>query len=345
MIKIFTYRDLLTPGNRRRVHPLLFDLHYNENPHPSVQEHFEIEDDAQKADFFIFPIDYSATKEVEIREAFDTIYQESIGLGKKIMVYTGGDYGFTFNDDHIITWRNAGFKSSNDTQTIILPSFIDDPIDREGFVFKIHKYQPEPHIAFTGYANAGWSEQLLFTSSFIKRWLFSKWGHRLKDVSPLYNAAKKRFYFLKDLEQDDRIQTEFIYRDKYRAGVSTLEEREQSTEDFFNNLNAAPYTFCLRGTGNFSVRFYESLACGRIPVLIDTDVHLPLDEEIDWDRHICRVQPEDNVADQLIKYHQSHTSASFEKLQESNRHLYLHYLVRHKYWRYVKQILKSIAES
>ena len=38
------------------------------------------------------------------------------------------------------------------------------------------------------------------------------------------------------------------------------------------------------------VRFYETLAIGRIPVLIDTDCVLPLNNEIDWYKHCIIVR-------------------------------------------------------
>ena len=56
---------------------------------------------------------------------------------------------------------------------------------------------------------------------------------------------------------------------------------------------STPFTLCVRGNGNFSVRFYEALAIGRIPVLFDTDCILPLDEQIDWKKHCIIVKNKD----------------------------------------------------
>jgi hypothetical protein len=47
------------------------------------------------------------------------------------------------------------------------------------------------------------------------------------------------------------------------------------------------YILCPRGFENFSYRFYETLACGRIPVLIDTDTVLP--PGVNWDELCVRV--------------------------------------------------------
>lgn len=60
---------------------------------------------------------------------------------------------------------------------------------------------------------------------------------------------------------------------------------------YYENLMSGALTFCSRGGGNFSYRFYEALSFGRIPVLIDTDCELPFEysERIKWEDHIIRI--------------------------------------------------------
>ena len=342
MIKLYTYQDLLQPENRRQVHPLLFDLHYYEQAHSSVFQHYCLVEDPNEADAFIFPLNYFSIPQKGYQTQYDSLYELARSNNRKLMVYTGGDYGKTFNDKVIITWRNAGFKSLNDLQTIVIPAFIGDPLEQDDLVFQPHAYQEQPALSFTGFANPSILEQLRITVSTLK----ANWNRWLKkdnsDTQSVYNAAGKRFSYLKELESNPSIQTDFIYRKKYRAGATTQEQRKASTLEFFKNLNDAPYTFCLRGAGNFSVRFYESLALGKIPVLIDTDVQLPLEELIEWDQHICRVAPHENVVEQLLEFHKSHTPSSFEALQISNRSLYENYLSRHAYFGKLINSLKAL---
>jgi hypothetical protein len=332
MIKLFTNKKLLIPEHRSYVHPLLFDLHYYENTHPSIYQHYVMVDKADEADFFIFPIEYFKA----LKKGFDKEYQElyhlAVSLRKKIIVYTGGDYGKIFKDKSIITFRNGGFKSTNDLQTIVIPSFMNDPLEKDSIRLRLHSYQKLPQISFTGFANPSLKENLRWTISTIKANLERVLGIDKSDQQFIYNAALRRFKYLKKMESHDKIITDFIYRDKYRAGAVSQLQREKSTEEFFENLNNSPYTFCLRGAGNFSVRFYESLASGRIPVLIDTDVQLPLENQIDWDQHICRILPNEDLCEKLISFHNQKNIASFEKLQLLNRNLYENYLVRHAYF-------------
>jgi hypothetical protein len=342
MIQLYTYQELLIPGNRREVHPLLFDLHYYKQAHFSVFECYSLVENPDEAAAFIFPINYFSIAQKGYEEQYKMLYQLAVSKGKKMLVYTGGDYGKTFNDKVIITWRNAGFTSFNDRQTIIIPAFMSDPLERDDLVFQPHTYQEQPALSFTGFANPSFKEQLRITGATLKANLNSWLKKNKSDTQSIYNAAGKRFTYLKELESNPTIKTDFIYRDKYRAGATNQEQREASTLEFFKNLNDSPYTFCLRGAGNFSVRFYESLALGKIPVLIDTDVQLPLEHLIEWDQHICRVAPHENVVEQLLKFHKSHTATSFEALQISNRSLYENYLVRHAYFCKLYDSLKAL---
>lgn len=78
----------------------------------------------------------------------------------------------------------------------------------------------------------------------------------------------------------------FIIREGHWApGVPRLQARRE----FYKNLLENQFTLCMRGRGNFSYRFYEALCFGRIPILIDTDIVLPFQNSIDWNKHIIKI--------------------------------------------------------
>ena len=67
----------------------------------------------------------------------------------------------------------------------------------------------------------------------------------------------------------------------YLAGAPP-DQRGRVYDEYVEHLFASEYVLCVRGAGNFSHRLYETLAVGRIPVIVDTDLRLPLADEIDW---------------------------------------------------------------
>ena len=63
----------------------------------------------------------------------------------------------------------------------------------------------------------------------------------------------------------------------------------KARREYYGDMRDCAFTLCMRGGGNFSYRFYEALSFGRIPILIDTDIALPYEENIKWNRHIIRI--------------------------------------------------------
>lgn len=55
-------------------------------------------------------------------------------------------------------------------------------------------------------------------------------------------------------------------------------------------MQQSKFVLCPRGNGPQTVRFYEALAFGRIPILISDNVRLPLENIINYDEFIIRVK-------------------------------------------------------
>ena len=102
----------------------------------------------------------------------------------------------------------------------------------------------------------------------------------------------------------------------------------RSRLEFLENLLESDYVLCARGYGNYSHRLYEALACGRIPLFIDTDCVLPFDFAIDWKRFCVWVDQVDlrSVADRVAEFHASISGEEFEELQVACRRLWEEWL-------------------
>lgn len=90
----------------------------------------------------------------------------------------------------------------------------------------------------------------------------------------------------------------------------------QDKQRFIEHLQRMTYVICPRGSENFSIRAYEALMYGRIPVIIDTDMVLP--KEIDWDRVSIKVPygSLDKIYDVILNDYHSHTADEFALRQE-----------------------------
>ena len=81
------------------------------------------------------------------------------------------------------------------------------------------------------------------------------------------------------LENSPLIRCDFIKRHAFWGGKP---HDTNLKSDFWNNLQQNQFALAPRGGGNFSMRFYQALSVGRIPVLIDTSMPLPLSSMIPW---------------------------------------------------------------
>lgn len=81
----------------------------------------------------------------------------------------------------------------------------------------------------------------------------------------------------------------FIYRPAYHIDRDE-ETRKEEQQEYKYILERSTFSLCPRGSSPSSVRFWESLAAGCIPVLISDDWQLP---EWDWNNTIIRIKEED----------------------------------------------------
>ena len=101
-------------------------------------------------------------------------------------------------------------------------------------------------------------------------------------------------------------------RSKFAAGSLGLNKKSRS--EFIKNILSSDYTLCYRGSGNYSLRFYETLCLGRIPLFINTNCKLPFEDKIDW-RDIClwvNAKDLDNyLSDIILEYHNALSEKRF----------------------------------
>ena len=100
------------------------------------------------------------------------------------------------------------------------------------------------------------------------------------------------------------IKLNVVFRD-YLHYVYSFTEIKSHRKEFLDVMEGSVYQLCCRGGGNFSHRFYETLASGRIPVLVDTDIPLP-DIGEDWNNYIVMSSDVEQLPVKLLQWHSKH---------------------------------------
>lgn len=107
------------------------------------------------------------------------------------------------------------------------------------------------------------------------------------------NTCLLRLEWLEYLKKSDILDKNFIYREGFRKGDLT---------SYIENLNTSEFCFCPRGLGNFSIRFYECIYYGRIPVVLDTDIILPFSNYIDWNKYIVISEKIEELPEKIYNF-------------------------------------------
>lgn len=277
------------------------------------------------------------------KSMFEALSKRVKEAGKRMLLFSGSDYGMTFKESHITTVRLGGFASKMNPATFIMPPFIEDPYENLGGSFSVLEKTELPTIGFVGHSNGTVIKWLKELALWAKGNFNRMRGKDYSDLQSFYPSSRKRYNYLERLAKHRDISANFVYRKQYRAGAVSQEEKDKTTREFYLSIHNNLYTFCMRGTGNFSVRFYETLAMGRIPVLVDTDGKLPFESIISWHEHALIVDEKEvkQLPERLAAYHGSKSESELKDIQSNNRQLWQGYLQKEEYFKALIHHLKK----
>jgi len=129
------------------------------------------------------------------------------------------------------------------------------------------------------------------------------------------------------------VESNFVFRDAWfdgalEGGRVDRSRLLSSRRQFVENLFGSDYVLCTRGGGNYSIRFYEALSAGRIPVFVNTDCVLPFGEWIDWKQHCVWVERGDiaRAAERVAEFHEALSPGEFKERQRACRRLWEEWL-------------------
>lgn len=250
--------------------------------------------------------------------------------GKPMIVFNGGDYPANLPFDDVILFESAGYRSTPGLRYhSAQPSYIADYVQQYcGGELQLRHKTPKPVVGFCGQAS-------LSPIQTAWRTLRLKWQqHQYRkgkinwEPAP-FETSSFRTRVLKAFEGKGGIETNYLLRSQYHGGDTNdkgLQARLKT--EFVNNILNSDYTVCMRGGGNFSVRFYETLCLGRIPIFIDTDSVLPFQDEIDYKSIFPWIDVKDlpHAAEIVQDFHAKLSNDDFIDLQKTCRKLWLDHM-------------------
>ncbi|MBD2429779.1 MULTISPECIES: exostosin domain-containing protein [Fischerella] len=288
----------------------------------------------KEADFAVLPFDWldvsGNTWTAKRNESAYALAIEFVQMvkqaGKPIIIFYCGDR----SHEHIpiqdaFIFRQSLIGARRQSKEFVMTALYEDLVE---YYLKnqltIRQKQEKPIVGFDGCADQGnWS--IKFKDLIRQGAMLVTNG----ETFPPYEGHRLRNQALKYLSNSPLVETNFKIRDKMAFfEAKEPEEKLKVRLEYVQNMVESNYILCCRGRGNFSLRFYETLCCGRIPIFVDTDCVLPYDFKIDWKKYCVWVDSKDlpQIAEKVAEFHNNLSPEQFVELQYDCRQMWKDWL-------------------
>ena len=271
--------------------------------------------------------------------------QEAQAAGKPMAIFFSSDSMKTVPSPHWLVFRTSLFRSRKASTEFAMPAWSEDFVDRyfEGEVPVRHR-RGKPVIGFCGFSPSRPTRLRLVARAGREYWASEATA---SDTGGRYVRSAA----IRGLATSSLVETHFVLKDQFFGGA-LLPTGEpdwhalvQSRKEYVQNIRDSDYVLCVRGAGNFSYRLYETLACGRIPVFVDTDCLLPYHSSIPWKQHCVWVDQTDldQLPEKIAQFHDALTDRQFIDLQRSCREFWQTFLSPEGYFKHFYRHLQEEA--
>lgn len=289
----------------------------------------------ENAQIGLLPFDWSKlTNHPQFLKIAQKMSQETTSRGIPLVIFYLDDATTAVELNNALVFRTSSNRSTRKQNECVIPAWSEDFVKNyfKGTI-PLRSKSSQPIVGYCGYGSLvkprnQMTNQLRLRLGATPKAadIASKLGIELvKHDLPWLYGSRIRSQALFILSHSRGLQCNFKIHDVlHHTEKLTLSQREQ----FVDNMLNSDYILCTRGGGNFSYRFYETLSCGRIPVLINTDCELPFEQWIDWQRYCVWVEEADlpYLGDRIREFHARLTPQQFQDLQIACRKLWLEWL-------------------
>jgi hypothetical protein len=298
-------------------------------------EHFALTD-LDAARFAVFP---AAWERAEVtpagRERAEALAAEAAAHGKPMVVFFRSDYENPLNLPNSRIFRTSLTRSRRQPGEYVLPAWSADFVDSycDGKLI-LREKGARPVVGFCGDVSSGSSRWARAGRMLGARPSIWRLARRAGLELIRHPGSRLRLHALHYLSRSPDVALNAVVRyghwnrAVYRGRVLDPAGVVRSRQEYAANMIESDYVLCARGKGNYSYRLYETLSCGRIPVLIDTDAVLPYEDWIDWKQYVVWVEADalHTIPERVAAFHARLSPAQFRDLQTACRQLWLDWL-------------------
>ena len=267
--------------------------------------------------------------------------------GKQLVVQVGGDLSHDIFIDDAIVLKVTQYRKLKRPNEVVMPPFCEDLGTLHGV--SIREKSEKPVVSFCGWA--GFRDASSYLKYCIKILLVDLKILLRRD--PSLEVFKKGMYFRRRsigaLKHSPIVGTSFVIRRSFSGSTSTIAlDPARARQEYLQNMVKSDFVLAPKGDANYSVRFFEALSLGRVPILIDTDTCLPFADKIDYSKCALVVSYKDieRLPQIVADFYAALSPEAWRAMQQEARRVFVEYLRYDSFWNlFLKDITQSQTQS
>lgn len=287
---------------------------------------FTLVERPEDAEYILMPHDYWLFRE-RSPMLFSKCLEYSSRYNKPLLIDASGDRAGTVSVPNARVLRIHQYKFEAPLYEVKVPVPCEDLLEVYAQnTLALREKKEKPRVGFVG-----WSRMSVRQSarSFLKEVPLRVWAlfdrRQKAKIKGVFWRQRANQIFKSSTE----VESVFIERSSYSGHIATAHgDMKTLRQEFVDNIKDSDYSLVIRGDANEATRFYEVLSLGRIPVLIDTAVVLPLEHLVDY-REFCVIIDHTDLerAPAIVAEFHKHVSPErFISMQKRAREVFETYL-------------------
>lgn len=308
-------------------------------------EYFELVSFVHDAEYVLIPYDYWQIQKRH-PELLEQMIKEAQDAGKLILIDASGDAAGKIEVPNSRILRINQYRHDLSGNEITVPVPCEDLLESHGGGQIVLREKGEtPIIGFVGWGRLSFKQRMRTIVKELPRRFLSLLIRR-------YAVYRKGVFWrekaIQIFERSSKVKTNFIIRASYSGNIRTMiGDPVKNREEFVKNILDSDYTLVVKGDANAATRFYETLALGRIPVVIDTECMFPLEGKINYREFCVFINYTDlkKAPEILADFHKKLSPEEFVAMQQKARYIFKDYLRSDAFSRHLAGMLKEHARN
>jgi len=282
------------------------------------------DDPGERADMVLMPYNHHV-----LLTRFPEMLEQGIAEARRrkvlLLVDSAIDINYDAPPDSVIL-RYGGYRFLQKPNEMYLPLYADDLLERYcGGALELRDKSSTPTVSFVGWTHLPLLQEVRAVAKDIPQRMLGIVSARRRSMRKGIFLRRKA---LKLLEASTAVRAHIVRRKSYSGYLDREEDEiQQVRKEFVDTLLNSDYALDVRGDTNGSMRLFEALSLGRIPVIVDTARPLPLSHTLDYRQFsvLVDIRELSHLPERIAAFHASLSPEVFKGMQVKAREAFKNY--------------------